>query len=73
MPDVEHFNLLLIFQDAIYYTIEMEFMTVGQVPKLVTLSSNRSYSDVVGRVTRRFTVRTTSWAYAEGGAGYGSR
>jgi len=42
VPDVEHFNLLRILQDSIYYVIGMRIMTVEQVPQLVTTAGHRT-------------------------------
>ena len=42
MPDVEHFNFLLILQDPIDYAIDMRFMTVEQVSQLFSPADQRT-------------------------------
>ena len=42
VADVEHINLLLFLEDAVYYTINMGLMSVKQMPQPVPLSRYRA-------------------------------
>ena len=42
MTNVEHFNKFLFLQDAVDNTIDMRFVTIEQVPELVTLARYRA-------------------------------
>jgi len=42
VADVEHFNLLLFLEDAVYHTINMGLVAIKQMPQLVPLSRYRA-------------------------------
>jgi hypothetical protein len=42
VTDIEHFDMFLPLQDAVYRTIDMSFGAVKQVPELVTLARHRT-------------------------------
>jgi hypothetical protein len=39
---MEHFNLLLFFEDSVYHAISMRFLAVKQVPQMVLLTRKRA-------------------------------
>ena len=42
VPDMEHLNFFLILYNAMYYTIDMRFMAVEQMPQLFTPADQRT-------------------------------